>query len=169
MDTFGILKNYFWKFALPTLVVTLTLELAFTQGNPINQFVGTQLKIIKGDQWIDIRGGLRKGMRGKQYFDSIDVKIYDHDQAPKLKDFMLTHITDFQPAIFLQIAKDWEAISKWNLSTDEGFANLEQAFNGTAIDVISYSSLMYSFFFPSNERVVTDMGDLLNETRSNQI
>ena len=42
-----------------------------------------------------------------------------------MKDFMTKHVTNYEPAIFLGLVDDWEAINKCNLDTDEGESNLK--------------------------------------------
>lgn len=35
-----------------------------------------------------------------------------------LKDFMVKHVTGYEPGIFLGLANDWAAIEKWNLEAE---------------------------------------------------
>ena len=168
MDTTSIVKGYLLKIALPILLVTLFSEMLFIPGNPINNALASTLKMIKAEQWINLRGGERKGLRGKKYFDRINFSVYDKQQGQdiKLKDFMMQHVTEFRPAIFLDLASDWEAITYWNLTDGVGDQNIIDSFGDSHVEVIMYNSMMYSDYFPTSIKVTTDMADLLNETRS---
>ena len=68
--------------------------------------------------------------------------------------------------MFLDLVSDWEALSYWDLTSADGDANLISSFTDKAIEVIMYNSMLYSDYFPNNLKVVTDMEDLLTETRS---
>lgn len=78
------------------------------------------------------RGGARESpKRGRSYFENINLKIYESEQAKNLplKDFMLNHVTSFEPAVFLELVNDWPALTKWNIEeASVGDANLGQAF-----------------------------------------
>jgi len=48
--------------------------------------------------------------------------IYEGDKGKTLplKDFMVSHITGFEPGIFLGLVDDWAAIEKWDLNSAPG-------------------------------------------------
>ena len=41
---------------------------------------------------------------------------------------MVNHITQYEPAIFLGLVDDWQALSSWDISTETGVDNLSSAF-----------------------------------------
>ena len=57
----------------------------------------------------------------------MNIPIYEGDFAKTLplKEFMLKHVTAFEPGIFLGLVDDWAAIEKWNLD-DKGEDLLEK-------------------------------------------
>ena len=78
----------------------------------------------------------------------------------------MQHVTEFRPAIFMDLASDWEALTYWNLTDGVGDQNIIDSFGESHVEVIMFNSLMYSDFFPTSIKVTTDMADFLNETRS---
>ena len=63
-----------------------------------------------------------------------------------LKEFMLWHITEYEPALLLNLADDWPALTKWDLKTDEGQLTLQEAFGGEYLEVLEYWSPTYSYY-----------------------
>ena len=78
----------------------------------------------------------------------------------------MQHVTEFRPAVFLDLASDWEALTYWNLTDGVGDQNIIDSFGDSHVEVIMYNSMMFSDYFPTSIKVTTDMEDLLNETRS---
>ena len=109
MDINAFIKKYYLRFALPIVFLTLTLESAFTN----DSFLGKKLaeKVMAGSAqrfWLE-RGGLREGARGRNYFDSLNFHIYTSEEGKNmaLKDFMMEHVTSYEPGIFLGLVNDW--------------------------------------------------------------
>ena len=52
----------------------------------------------------------------------MNLAIYDGEQGKTLplKEFMLNHVTSYEPGIFLGLVDDWPAIEKWNLESENG-------------------------------------------------
>ena len=61
---------------------------------------------------------------------------------------MVNHVTHFEPAIFLELADDWEAINKWNLN-DEGPNALKEALGDNLIQVVNYTANTYNYYWKS--------------------
>ena len=56
--------------------------------------------------------------------------IYDGEQGKTLplKEFMLNHVTSYEPGIFLGLVDDWPAIEKWNLESENGEETIVKEF-----------------------------------------
>lgn len=86
-------------------------------------------------------------MRGKEYHDLLTLKVYTSEQAKSLplKEFMVSHVTEYQAALFEGLAEDWAAITKWNINSDEGLSYLEQAFGEDfLLEAIESSAALYA-------------------------
>ena len=77
---------------------------------------------MKAETWYTLRGGERKGSRGKQYYDKMSFEVYEGEDAKNLalKPFMMNHVTKYEPAIFVDLVDDWKAIEAWNLKEEGG-------------------------------------------------
>ena len=60
MDITGILKSYFYKFALPLVVVTLIVESAFIPDSYIGKKLTATVKAGSAERYLMERGGLRE-------------------------------------------------------------------------------------------------------------
>lgn len=60
--------------------------------------------------------------RGMQYYSNLVLPVYEGDDGKNLsfKDFMIDHVTRYQAGLFVGLASDWPALSKWDLATEEG-------------------------------------------------
>ena len=79
----------------------------------------------------------------------------------KFKEFMVNHVTNFEPAIFLELADDWEALNKWNL-TENGQEALKEAFGDDLIQVVNYTANTYSYYWKSTTIEYKEIGDILD-------
>ena len=43
--------------------------------------------------------------------------IYEKEEGAnmKFKDFMVWHVTEYEPALILNLAEDWPALTEWDL------------------------------------------------------
>ena len=113
MDVNGILKSYCLKFALPLVLITIIVESAFIPDSFIGARLANKVKAGSAERYLMERGGLRESKdRGKKFFDKMNLVIYDGEQGKTLplKDFMLNHVTNYEPGIFLGLADDWPAL-----------------------------------------------------------
>lgn len=67
------------------------------------------------------------------------------------KDFMIWHVTEYEPAMLLSLAEDWPAIQEWDLQTEQGQNNIVAAFGGDHIEVLEYWSPTYSPYFADTD------------------
>ena len=106
-----------------------------------------------GQRFFHERGGVRDGQRGRAYFESLNFHVYESEEGKniKLKDFMIEHITSFEPAIFLGLVDDWDALSKWNLDSEEGEQQMINAFGEELVQVLSFKAGTYSYYWKSTE------------------
>ena len=135
MESFSLVKKYY-KLALPlSLAIVLYEEISLSSSN-LNKaarkfFLGVG---ENAEIFLSVAGGASVGgnsdLRGKEYHDSLTLKVYTPDESKTmpLKSFMVSHVTEYQAALFEGLAEDWPAISKWNINTEEGITYLEQAF-----------------------------------------
>jgi len=93
--------------------------------------------------------------------------VYDEEETAELdfKDFMVKHVTSYEPAVFLGLAKEWSALEKWNLSSDHvntaeeggevasGWDYLNGAFGEDfLLEVITYMTNTWCEYFKYNRR-----------------
>jgi hypothetical protein len=58
---------------------------------------------------------------------------------------MVSHVTEYQAALFEGLVEDWPAIKKWNINSEEGISYLEQAFGEDfLLEAIECSAALYS-------------------------
>ena len=66
------------------------------------------------------RGGPNRkdAKRGPSYYDHLKIKVYDKKAAESMpmKEFAVQHIRAYEAALFLDLASEWPAISKWNFT-----------------------------------------------------
>lgn len=117
MEANALLKSYFLKFAIPVVILTLVLENAFTSTSYLGKKLATKVMAGSAQRYLQERGGTREGNRGRDYFNSLNFNIYVGDEGKNLalKPFMTKHVTAYEPAIFLGLVDDWQAIQKWDL------------------------------------------------------
>ena len=162
------LKTYFWKIALPVVLVTLIVENAFTQ----DTFLGMRLSYIvhagSGQKFLDARGGLREGQRGRAYYDSVSFPIYEGEEGKNipLKEFMVNHITHYEPAILLGLADDWKALEQWDLSSDLGEQTIKDGFADELVQVLSFKAATYSHFWKSSSIDYKEMSEVLADMKN---
>ena len=153
MEASTWLKSYFLKVALPIVFVTLVLENAFTPGSYLASKLSYFVMGGSGQAFLLERGGLRhSGIRGPAYHESVNLHIYDGEAGRRLalKDFMVEHVTEYEPAIFLGLVDDWQAIQKWNLATGGDHA-LRDGFGDDLVQVLNYTASVYSYYWKSSE------------------
>lgn len=122
MDTTGLMKNYFLKVALPIVTVTLIAESIITPNSFLNSKIGYMVMAGNGQMFLQERGGLRdSSARGREFHERVNFNIYEADQAKTLplKEFMVEHVTKFEPAIMLGLADTWPALNRWNLTAED--------------------------------------------------
>lgn len=121
MDTTRLMKSYFLKVALPIVTVTLIVESIIMPNSFLNSKIG-YVKAGNGQMFLQERGGLRdSSARGREFHERVNFNIYEADQAKALplKEFMVEHVTKFEPAIMLGLADTWPALSRWNLTAED--------------------------------------------------
>ena len=164
MDITKILKNYCLKFALPLVVVTLIVESAFIPTSYLGSILAYKVKAGTAERYLMERGGLREGqIRGRDFFDKLNLPIYEGEAGKTLplKDFMVGHITGYEPGIFLGLADDWAALEKWNLDTD-GQKYLVSEFGEELVQVLNYTASTYSYYWKSTTVEYKEMGEVLD-------
>ena len=121
MDGDQILKSYCLKVALPIVFLTLLCENMFTQGTYLHSKLSKIVQSGTASRFLHERGGLREDQfRGRTFYESINFNIYEGEAAKNipLKEFMVNHITSYEPAILLSLVDDWPAITDWSLEND---------------------------------------------------
>ena len=83
----------------------------------------------------------------------------------KFKEFMVNHVTNYEPAIFLELVDDWDAINKWNL-TDDGQSALKEGFGDDLIQVVNYTANSYSYYWKSTTVEYKEIGEILDGMKS---
>lgn len=74
---------------------------------------------------------------------------------------MISHVTAYEPAIFLGLVDDWKAIDRWNLAGG-GNTTLREGFGDDLIQVLNYTANIYSYFWKSSEIDYKEIGYLLD-------
>ena len=51
------------------------------------------------------------------YYSRMTMPIYEKEEGASMafKDFMVWHVTEFEPALLLNLADDWPALTEWDL------------------------------------------------------
>ena len=162
------LKTYFMKVALPVVIVTLIVESAFTKDSFLGQRLSYIVRAGSGQRFLDERGGLREGQRGRAYYDSVSFPIYEGEAAKTipLKEFMVNHITHYEPAILLGLADDWQALEQWDLSSELGEQTIKDGFAEELIQVLSFKANTYSHFWKSSSIDYKEMSDVLGDMKN---
>ena len=100
----------------------------------------------KAEWFFHERGGQRNGERGGSYYSRLVMPIYEKEEGRdmKFKDFMVWHITEYEPALFLELASDWPALTEWDLNTDHGRTTIREAFGESHLEILESWSPTYS-------------------------
>ena len=62
---------------------------------------------------------------------------------------MVSHVTEYQAALFEGLVEDWAAITKWDINTNEGLSYLEKAFGEEfLLEAIESSAALYAAHRP---------------------
>ena len=119
-------------------------------------------------------------MRGKAYFETLSLNIYEGDEGKELplKTFMVEQVSKYQPAIFLDLVDDWTAIEKWNLtridseisgeselSKSIGETTLADAFKNDLVQNLKYRANRFSYYWKSTEICYDKIEDILGSMR----
>ena len=50
------------------------------------------------------------------------ISFYDGEEGSNMafKDFMVWHVTEYEPAVILNLAQDWPALTEWDMQTEQG-------------------------------------------------
>ena len=112
MDTRKIFKNYLIFIALPTIVTIALMESALAPGTFLNTHLRRMVVAGSGELFLLERGGQRSQARGMDYYSRMTMPIYEKGEGANMafKDFMVWHVTEYEPAMLLNLADDWPAL-----------------------------------------------------------
>ena len=77
----------------------------------------------------------------------------------KFKDFMIWHVTEYEPAVLLQLGSEWPALTEWDIQTDKGKTNIKEAFGDSVLEIMEYWSQTYSHYSVNEELKYADIDD----------
>ena len=80
--------------------------------------------------------------------------IYEKEEGAsiKFKDFMIWHVTEYEPALLLDLADDWPALTEWDLRTEEGQMTIQAAFGDEHLEVLEFWSPTYSAYLLDTQK-----------------
>lgn len=112
METRRTILRYL-KLAIPALAIVALLHILFTPGSSLNYKMKTWTRSYPLEFFLAERGGgKRDGAHGQEYYEALQLKVYDRDQASKvtLKRFAVDHVRHWEAAVFLGLVEDWSAL-----------------------------------------------------------
>ena len=107
-----------------------------------------------GELFLHERGGQRNQARGADYYSRMTMPIYEKEEGANMsfKDFMVWHVTEYEPALLLNLAEDWPALTEWDLQTEHGKTTIQTAFGEDHLEVLEFWSPTYSAYFLDTQK-----------------
>ena len=87
--------------------------------------------------------------------------IYEKEEGANMsfKDFMVWHVTEYEPALILNLAEDWPALTEWDLKTEHGKNTIQNAFGDEHLEVLEFWSPTYSVYFVDTQKQYATVGE----------
>ena len=156
-------KIYFLYIALPISVLVALYESATAEGSYLNFVLKHTVRTGNAELFFLERGGQRNNDRGGSYYSRIVMPIYEKDEGRdmKFKDFMVWHVTEYEPALFLELASDWPALTEWDLTTEHGQTTFKTAFGQDHLEILESWSPTYSEYLQESRKQYSTIDDFL--------
>jgi hypothetical protein len=122
----------YYKWALPISTLIILAEEIIVKDSALNKLARKTILDIgeSAENFILAAGGVPNRdpnnkvqmLRGRDYYDSLYLPIYEEvvGRNLTLKQFMIEHVTHYQPGLFAGLARDWAAFGKWDISKPDG-------------------------------------------------
>ena len=78
---------------------------------------------------------------------------------------MTKHVTSYEPAIFLGLVDDWQAVQKWDLQ-GQGEDMMKDAFGEELVQVLNITASTHSYYWKSTKIDYLEIGNILDNMKN---